>query len=143
MDRATAYYINGEVLLHPSSRTTVGVWILSEPVTSCVPTRVLELRENILNALDQSKDNVRHPTNWKGLFAPILKMSGTKTLGEFMRLAKCVEIDRQGDLIVFTPTRNLGVKEGFEPINERSRQITCEKVEHLGDALVAAFGDTE
>lgn len=143
MPRATAYYINGIILLHPSSRTTAGVWVFSESAVSCAPTDVMEVGGLISNALIHSKDNLPHPTHWKGFFAPVLQLSGSRTFGDFMKLAKCVEIDQQGNSITFTPTKNLGTDDGFEPITARACQANAERTDDLGTALLTAFSDSD
>lgn len=143
MPRATAYFVNGKIIIHPSSRTPSGVWIFSEPAVSCASSDVMEVGGLISKALIQSKDNIPHPTNWRGLFDPVLQLSGSRTFGGFMKLAKCVEIDQQGNTTTFTPTKNLGTDDGFEPITARSCRANAERTDDLGAALLTAFSDSE
>jgi hypothetical protein len=143
MQRATAYQRGGKIFLHASSKTTAGVWILTKPVFAAEPTNASQLGQYVIDALNGSKEQVPHPTMWKGLFGPVLQLAGVKALNTFIKSAKCVEIELNADYVSFIPTRNLGVDEGFEPLDMKARQTAFGTPDNLGKALLAAFGDTE
>jgi hypothetical protein len=52
-----------------------------------------QLGKAVFDALDGSQENVLHPTCWKGLFDPVLRLAGVKSWSAFARSAKCVEIE--------------------------------------------------
>ena len=143
MQRATAYQRDGKIFLHASSRTTAGVWILSEPICAFEPTSVPLVVKHVIDALNGSKEKVPHPKTWKGLFDPVLQLAGVKALNTFMKSAKCVEIEFDVDRVSFIPTKNLGVDEGFEPLGIKTRKTEFGNPESLGNYLLSAFRDTE
>lgn len=63
---------------------------------------------------------VTHPTSWKAIFDPVLKLAGVKTWGTFVKSAKFVEIERDSDGVWFSPTRILGADGGFERIGRHN-----------------------
>ncbi|WBY08728.1 hypothetical protein PIB19_04610 [Sphingomonas sp. 7/4-4] len=70
------------------------------------------------DALAKSAVVVPHPLQgeWKGLFEPFQDAAGVRSYAAFMKAAQCVSIDVGDDQVEITPQRNLGPKEGFEPI---------------------------
>src|SRR5664280_101765 len=120
MKRAIAYKRADEIFLHASSMTTAGVWIISLPVLTCNLNDRARLSGYIAEALEGSKEGVSHPTSWKGLFDPVLELAGVKSWSAFAKPAKCVQIELESDQVRFTPTKNLGPKEGFQPIPRKT-----------------------
>lgn len=145
MKCATAYLIERKILVHPSSKTVDGVWILSEPVTcldDSAPNEVLG--RALADALQRSVTGVAHPTQWKGLFEPVLRLAGIKTWSSFARQARSVEIEMDGSRIMFVPTKNLGADEGVEPISGKSLTTNAEaSLVELGDTLRQALALAE
>lgn len=151
---AAAYRIGDAIILHASSRTTAGLWILSTPVLACDAGDTLQLGKGILAALEGSVDGVPHPTSWKGRFDPVLRLAGVRSWRSFARTASCVEIECEKASMKFEPTRNLGPKEGYEPLPGKSHHISLASGDNdyghddacadmLGRALLAAFADCE
>ncbi|HEY8210752.1 MAG TPA: hypothetical protein VIG99_24880 [Myxococcaceae bacterium] len=125
MRRATVYRRKKQFLVHASSRTTDGAWILWPPCLA-VPegSHGQELGQSIRAALDASRMNVPHPQIWKGLLDPLLALAGVKAWSTFSKDASCVEVEDDGSRITLIPTRNLGPDEGFQA--DHSRQIVPE-----------------
>jgi hypothetical protein len=139
MKKATAYQRDGKIFLHALSKTTAGVWILSEPVFTQTPIDVTSLGESVIAVLDGSLEQVAHPKNWKGLFDPILQQVGVKTFNTFMKKCKCVEIECDSERISFIPTRNLNSSGGFEPLSARIGPLLLGSNSNVGEKLNVAF----
>lgn len=138
MKAATAYLKDDRVFLHSSSKTTAGMWILSEPIFSVEKMDSELLGRYTLDALHASTQQVSQPQSWDSLFTPVLKLAGVKSLSAFMKSAKCVEIEFDGEQVRLIPTQNLGVDDGFQPL--QSKEILSEIVpDKLGTAVVAAL----
>lgn len=143
MQKAVAYQRDGKIFLHASSETTAGVWILDEPVMAAEPADASQLGQQIIDALNGSKEKVPHPTTWKGLFDPILHLAGVKSFKTFLKSAKCVGIESDAGRVSFIPTKNLGVDEGFEPLSIKASQTAFGEPDSLGNSLLSAFDDAE
>jgi hypothetical protein len=139
MKMATAYQRNGRVFLHSNSKTTAGVWIMTKPVLAATSTDATELGRCVISVLNGSHEGIAHPMSWKGLFEPMLQLVGVKTLKEFMKLCKCVEIQFDEERIYFLPTKNLGVTGGFEPLEARLGPVLVGDQCILGEVLSSTF----
>jgi hypothetical protein len=142
MKRATAYQRGERIILHASSKTKAGVWILSAPVLAADQTDPRHLGEGVLEALDGSREGVPHPISWKGIFDPVLQLAGVKSWGTFAKMAKCVQIEFGTNRIALLPTKNLGAKDGFEPLPAKLRSSSPVTAD-IGNALLFAFRDAE
>src|ERR1019366_4670553 len=109
MKRAIAYQRRGQLFLHASSKTKAGVWILSPPVLTCSMEDTSRLAGCVAETLSGSNEGVPHPSSWKGLFDPVLRLAGVKSWKIFVNSAKCVEIELDAERVSFIPTKNLGV----------------------------------
>lgn len=133
MKRATLYRRKNQYLVHASSKTTDGVWVLSEPCLA-LPEACghRDLGLTIQAALDGSRADVPHPRSWEALLAPLLALADEKTWKSFSMGAACAEVEEEDGRIALIPTRNLGTDEGF--LAEPSRRVSLERgeVEQLG-----------
>jgi hypothetical protein len=146
MKAASSYLKNGKIYIHPSSKTTAGVWILSEPVI------VLDCKESsknlgsaVIDALNSSKEQMPHPTTWKSIFDPILKLSGSKSWNNFVKSTRCVEIELDENIICFIPTLNQGEKEGFSQLSSKKISVNSLSVTYdkMGECLLEVFNNCE
>jgi hypothetical protein len=140
MKMAMAYKRGKRTLLHASSRTTAGVWILSAPVVAADEDTYLG--RLILEALDRSQENVPHPTSWEGGLDPLLEVAGTKNWKTFVKSTRCVGIEFETNRVTFLPMKNLGAKDGFVPLEGKRRSSAPVEME-LASALTAAFQEAE
>ena len=81
---ATVYSRSSKLYLHASSRTTDGVWILTEPVVS-LDGRASdeEIGSAVQAVLKQSRTGVPHPTNWTQLLTPLLNAARARSWNKF------------------------------------------------------------
>lgn len=132
MKLATVFLRRKVLLIHPSSRTTDGVWIMVAPcAVTPESTSDADLGGMVERALAQSTQNVPHPQQWGGLLKPLLSAAGVKSWRTFAEGAVCVQVQLSCDEVRAIPTENLGAKEGFQP--DAKRQV-C--VPWDGDRLV-------
>src|SRR5260370_31531114 len=138
MKRATAYKRGDRIFLHASSKTTAGVWMLTPSVLAPDQGDPAYLGRAILDALEGSEEGIAHPNSWRGIFDPLLQLAGVKSWDAFAKSARCVEIEFGTNRVSFLPTKNLGAKDGFEPLPARVESSSPEP-EALGAALLSAF----
>ena len=142
MKIATVYRRGERIFVHSSSRTTAGVWVLTDPVLAVDGDNPARLGGAVLDALGGSREGVNHPTSWKGIFDPVLRLAKARSWNTFAESAKCVEVEFEGDTISIFPTRNLGSRDGFERIPGKSK-ISGPTVEEVGAATLQALRDAE
>jgi hypothetical protein len=121
MKSATAYKKGNALYLHSSSKTTAGVWIATPPFVKVEMDSTASAKgEAVIQALNASEEGVPHPTNWNGRIDPLLDLAGVKTWATFMKNAVCVDVESDGEQLKLIPMRNLGPKDGFEPVLENT-----------------------
>ena len=119
MGKSVAVYrANGRLLVAPMVRSTNGLGLEIDPkdLGECPDEESVEAA--IASALAQSERIVPHPeqSEWKGFFNPFLKAAGVRSYKSFMATARSLSVDEECGVLIVTPNRNLGAKEGFEPI---------------------------
>lgn len=144
MKRATAYMRKGTIFLHASNMTTAGVWILGAPVLLVDGNDPSRIGNFAFKALDGSRTNIQHPSreDLGKLFDPILSLANVKSWAAFSEAARCVTIAFEGNRISLIPTKRLGPKHGFAPVQDKTR-CSAPVERELGEALLLAFEDTE
>jgi hypothetical protein len=142
MKKATAYKHGDSLYVHALSKTTAGIWMLSQPVVSCsVSEDAVVVGRHLTDALNGSRENIPHPSSWKGVFDPVLQLAGIKSISTFNKAAKCVDIESDGAEAALVPTRNLGPDDGFEPISGLAQRASLNDPLKLGTALLKALED--
>ena len=113
---AVAYSVNGKIIVAPVVRTTTGIGLEVDP--SVFPPIAADQALGMQDALAKSAMVVEHPpqSGWKSFFKPFQDAAGVRNYAAFMKAAQMVSIRVVGDQIEIEPQRNLGLKEGFEPI---------------------------
>jgi hypothetical protein len=116
------------------------VWILTEPVVKldegCSDG---ELGEAARAAMSASRTGVPHPQTWAGLLDPLLRLAGVKTWSTFAKSATCAEIEEEGAKVSVIPTRNLGAKEGFQPVPARAHIVDGHATDSIGACVRQAL----
>jgi hypothetical protein len=142
MQHATAIERRGRIFVRADSKTVHGLWIQSDPVLEVDPHNPAELGRAVLSALAGSKEGVAHPSIWEGVPDRLPELAGVKSSNTFYASTRCVVIKCQSDCVTFTPYRNLGAKEGHEPLTGKDRTSSLDSSE-IGTALLSAFQDAE
>jgi len=119
---AVAYRANGTVIIAPVIRTTTGLGLEVDPEILGAAPNEERVANALAHALVQSDRVVPHPPQdeWKGFFQPFLKATGVRSHKAFMDGAQRVSIRLVENQLKITPQRNLGSKEGFEPIPDQA-----------------------
>ncbi len=139
--QATVYLRKSQYLIHAMSQTTAGVWILSEPCTALASTQSdRELGTAVGAALDASRTGVPHPTEWKGVFDPMLRLAGVKTWNAFATGAASADVEHDGVRIAVVPATIERPRDGFRPDRGRTIVLQGTSAEELGAAVRAALG---
>jgi hypothetical protein len=143
MKRALVYSKERRFYAHAESATTAGVWIFAEP---CIvldgSTSDEVLGDAVINVASLSKEGVQHPLRWNGLIDPLLSLSGAKSWREFQKNSLLVEIELRNELIVMTPTVNLGSKAGFEEIPNEAVSLNHTSCQNVGRNLRMVFASS-
>ena len=123
------------------SKTAAGVWIGTPPFVHIDDdVSPWELGTAVADALFASKSEVPHPTDWKGLLAPLLQVAGVKSWKTFMQGAQCVGIDNEDGRIRVISCRNRGPKKGFEEMLDTVVELpSTASMEVLGKAIEEAI----
>src|SRR5262249_24694542 len=96
--------------------------------------------EAIAKALDLSRELVPHPPPSANLVAPLLEEAGVKSWPTFMKKAQFITMEENQHRLKLTPSRNLGPKAGFEPIEQEAIEISVSSpFEEVGAALEKAI----
>jgi hypothetical protein len=139
MKAATIYERKGKLYIHSSSKTTAGVWVINAPVLAVDKEDTGAIGRAIRECLAASREGVPHPKSFASLFNPVLDLAGVKSFATFVKSAKCVEIETiDVAVVMFIPTRNEGVKDGFAPLLNKT-EAALGSDEALGTAAVAAL----
>ncbi len=124
-------------------RTSTGIGVATEPYqvlsSSVSPT---ELGEAIYRALNDSRENIPHPVDWKALAFPRLAAAGVKTEAAFQKKSALVTALFDGVILSVTPHRNggkTGNEKGFHPISECEARVMEAAAEAAGTAIFRTF----
>lgn len=110
-------------MIQPSSRTEHGVWVADgEVVVRPLESPPSDVGEAVRRALARSKA-VPHPTTWGRLTDGLLAAAHVRSWGSFSKGARYVDIEGDVREVAFVPSRNLGAREGFEPIAEKTVRL--------------------
>jgi hypothetical protein len=135
---AVAYLVNQRLIVAPVVRTTSGLGLEIEPSQVNNPPDEGVLARALDDALAGSDRIVPHPTQdeWKGIFEPFQTVAGVRSLKSFMKDAKRVDIEQADGYLRLTPNRNLGVRDGFEPLSEGAVRLPANDLPHAAMALL-------
>src|SRR5262245_9296973 len=127
MQRATVYQRDSAILVHTSSETVDGIWILTEP---CIRLPIgcsdRELGDALSSAFEESKESLPPPTQWKMIVAPLLTAAGVRSWKAFARGAVCVHAEYESRYLSLIPTINLGVtgaNRGFVEASDAATRV--------------------
>ena len=113
MKMAMIYQRDEHWYFQPSSKTTNGMWIAASPL--CTLDRRESCRrkcEVALQVLNSSRDSVPIPTDPKTLIAPLLNVANVRSWAAFMRAAKCISIELDGEQLSIIPQKKLSRPKG-------------------------------
>jgi hypothetical protein len=141
---ALAYKKRTGLFLHSCSRTTIGVWIATEPFIKVDINETLAGRgQAVLLVLTASSEPLPHPKQeeWGKVFEPMLKLAGATSLTAFEKDAACCRLEIDGEDLCLIPHRK---RKGYLEIPDRAIKIQRVSSEAtIGAALDDAFARCE
>lgn len=132
----------GRYVAHSSSLTVDGMWINNGAfVLLDEPADDRELGAAVCRMLDASRTGVPTPDLRGGpsAFAPILDALGLRSWATYAKGTRHVDVEGDADVVLVSPTRNGGGREGFVGLTEHTVRLTAPGDEELGAALRAAL----
>lgn len=114
------YERKGVVYVSASHQTQAGFWVGDSNVVALIDPQAADVGSAVEAALARSRENVPTPPTSADLSGPLLAAAGVASWNTFARMAKHVDVYQKGDVFEITPYRNLGGKEGFEPISSKA-----------------------
>jgi len=148
MRSASVYLRRGCYFIQSEWYTTAGVGILSGPAIAVFEEGGLNedglaiLGQAIVSALDGSRCDVPHPTDWKAVPSSMPPLAGVKSWRAFEKLATSIEVaEDEAGPIVLTPNVYLGPREGYESVPSKRVRVTREDPTLLGKLAVKLLGE--
>lgn len=141
---AAVYRANGRLLIGPYAKTTEGLTLNAGPVVVCeLNAQPGDLAAEICDALSASGRVVPHPARgeWSGGFDAYLKAARVRSYKAFMLGARCVDVQEMNGNLVLTPHRNLGSREGFEPLSEQALTLPATDLLPVAEAVLALINE--
>ncbi len=137
---ASVFLLDSAYYLHPMSQTTTGLLIKTDP------EEIVEdindnnkVRTALLRMFDHSFHDLEHPKVWPDIEKEFWKLGGIKSWQEFNQNAKYVDVEYNGEEVIFTPYRDKGLRGGFEPIKDKSVKVLLTEDARVSHFLSIAF----
>jgi hypothetical protein len=141
---ASVYARDRDYIVQPSSWTTTGLRIGTEPI-DVLPHDVAssDLGAALQKALSAAKEGVAHPTDWKAQLEPLLQCAKIRSWNALQKSAKMCQVEALDRELRITPSRNGGASgpdKGYHPIAEYASVLPlyCSE-EDLGNAVLNAL----
>lgn len=115
-----------------SHQTQAGFWVDDDEVMTLVAPQPVDVGSAVQAALARSREGAPTPPPSADLSTPLLAAACVATWNAFAKSAKYVGVRQNGDTIKVTPYKNLGGKDGFDPIPDKATSLA------LGDLALAA-----
>jgi hypothetical protein len=137
---ASVYARSADYIVQPSSWTTTGLRVGTEPI-NVLPcdAGVADLGEALQKALSAAKEGIVHPTDWKAQLEPLLQCAKLRSWNALQKSAKMCEVELTDHGLRITPSRNGGTSgpdKGYHPIADQSVVLPLEcSTEELGAAV--------
>lgn len=132
----------GRHVAYSSSHTVDGFWV-ANGVFELLDTAAgdQELGTAVRRMLDASRTGIpaRDLRNGPSPFAPILDALGLRTYATYARGTLHVHVERNGDDVLVSPSRNGGAREGFVGDDAQAVRLTDPDDAELGAALRSAL----
>lgn len=134
---ASIYKKPNKYIIHANSHTTAGVGIASEPfIILPKDASQEEIAQSLLTALSNSKEGVKHPTDWKKQQSSFLSNIQEKSLKSLHLNTILCDIVLKGNELTLYPMSNKGPNSGFEVILNSEVKIEPQR---LQDYILTAF----
>jgi hypothetical protein len=133
-----------DFLVEPNFEATTGIWLSAGPVQrlprSAPPA---ELGAAVRVALQESRQGVPHPTDWKKFVPPVIEVAGVRSWAALQRSAAKCHIEAGTDGVKVVPLRNGGTRgddRGYHSLGDLAVKLPATATdEELGAAVLAAL----
>ncbi len=142
MPSAVAYFTNARLIVAPVSSTASGNTLAHGPRWFGKSVKKPILAQAIAEALATSATPLPDPTPEaaKRSFIPFQDAAEVKNFKTFMRDARRVDIEADGDCVTLTPLANLGPNNGFEPNEGEAITLPAIDTEAVAVTLLHLLG---
>lgn len=139
---AVIYSSHGAVVVGSIVRTTAGVGLECDPVRledGAAPDQIATV---IRRALAGPSRVIAHPAarEWKGLFEPFQRAAGVRSYKAFVTGAVRIEIEAVNGDLAITPNLNLGARDGFERLAEKTVVVPAGDTAAVASTLLGLLG---
>ena len=135
---ASVYRRKGVLFVVASHKTEAGFWVGDAKIAVVESGDEGGILTAVAEALALSRNNVPTPPRDADLVGSLLATAGVSSWNTFAKLAKCVDVHLKDGRLEITPYRNMGGRNGFDPMTDRSVRLT-EGSPDLGKAVLAAL----
>lgn len=146
MKSASIYLKDGVIRIISKAKTLEGAIMEEKPVFFLQETDPFEaIGQKTLEALSLFGKVIPYPKNqeaWKARQLEWCKSMKIKSWRTFAKGTKSLDIEMDNNNIIITPLKNMGSKEGFDWLENKSRPAPTDP-EKLGRAILEAFDDCE
>lgn len=136
------YQRKGALYVSAAHKTQAGFWIDEADVVMLPNPEPANVESVVKAALVRSREGVPTPPQSADLSASLLAAAGVASWNTFAKSAKYVDVHQDGDSLKVTPYRNLGGRDGFEPMQDRAA-IVAVADPRLGEAVIRALEAAE
>lgn len=136
--RVSIYERADTVYVVTSHQTQAGFWVDDEDVEVLSSPQPVDIIDAVRAALARSCEGVSTPSPSADLSAPVLAAAGVASWNTFAKMAKYVGVRQNGDTVKVTPYKNLGGKDGFDPMQDKVTSLPVGD-SGLADILVRAL----
>lgn len=134
------------LLVTAMSRTVDGFWVACPPYLrldrrTATPE---EVGAAVETALEGSRDMVATP-DWSGPspLQPLFELAKVRSWSTFVRGARLVGVEQEGEAVRVTPQRNEGAREGFSELELLVRVMARGEAGDLGRQVLASLEKAE
>jgi hypothetical protein len=133
------------IVVSALARTTVGVWIGSEPAVAVPLDATADvLGRRVLDALAGSRAGVPHPTDWRARDEVLLRAAGETSIRSFNRGARTLSVTRTDEVFTLHPTKRGARRGSYLPAREREFTIPADAdARAVGMAVRQALAECE
>jgi hypothetical protein len=117
MQMASIYERDGKWYVRPKGYTVTGLWIGTSPLIELDARDTRDRKgEAVLGALSASQHGIPTPSDGNTVAVPLLEAAKVRSWSEFMKKARSVHVEREGERLKVMPYRKrdrTGAQEGI------------------------------
>jgi len=141
MEMASIYQRDGKWYVQSTSRTITGLWIATPPVVQVEARESRERKgEAVLQALNASQHGIPTPSDGNSVAVPLLTAAKVRSWSEFMKKARSVHVEREGERLKVMPYRKTDYTGAQQGIPDEAVELPVSApAEEVGAAVEEAL----